>query len=420
MFDYQLKALEKFKKLRVAALFMEMGTGKTRTAKELARQVQDKIDAVLWLAPKSTINNLKKELDQTDQLNVPIYTMGYETIASSDKTYLEMLEKMNDYRKNNGLRIFLVCDESLYVKNGETKRWRRVNHIRQEFADYVCLLNGTPMTRDEMDIYWQMAILSPKIIGLSENQYKNTMFTKFINKATGAVWYKSCTKNVAWLRSRIAPYVYECDLNIPIRLIEDNISIAPSEWVKDRYRERKRELLRKVKEQVSTDSIIEGLTALKSIASNDWYKNTVIGEQITDMGKRCLVFCCYRTEQEQLSKKIKNGYYLINGDTPSDERKQIIEEWENNEKPLLITFGCGAFGLNLQATDTIIMASLPWDYGQYNQAIHRAYRTGQSSSEVKVIRYKTRLGISNLVDDCLWRKMTLADVIKHTDWESQI
>lgn len=414
MFENQIVALNKFKELRVAALFMEMGTGKTRAALELARQAIDDFDEVLWLAPKSTLNNLHRELDKYDPLPKPIRTIGYETLASSDRAYLQVLDRLDNRRT----RLFLVCDESLYLKNGETKRWRRVNNIRQKYANYVVLLNGTPVSRDEMDIYWQMAIMSPQIIGLSESAYRNTMFTKFVNKATGQVWYKGCSKNIAWLKSRIAPYVYECDLTLPINVIEETRPIRVTEWTRELYRRNKSELLKSIAD-FDDALIMEYLGRMKMIAATDNAKNDEIAEMLTGMNKRCLVFCEYRAEQDRIAKMVKNGYDVINGDTSQSDRNSIIARWEQGSYPLLITYGCGAYGLNLQATDTIVMASLPWDYATYSQAIHRAYRAGQTS-DVKVIKYKPRLGISNLVEECLWRKTTLADLIRDTDWESQL
>ncbi|MCT7794652.1 MAG: DEAD/DEAH box helicase family protein [Lactobacillus crispatus] len=48
----QKKAIEKLEKLRVGALFMEPGTGKTRTAVELINS--SKTDYVLFLVPFQT------------------------------------------------------------------------------------------------------------------------------------------------------------------------------------------------------------------------------------------------------------------------------------------------------------------------------------------------------------------------------
>jgi len=48
LMKHQADAVEKLLPLRVGALFMEMGTGKSRTAIEFARLRQRKISRVLW------------------------------------------------------------------------------------------------------------------------------------------------------------------------------------------------------------------------------------------------------------------------------------------------------------------------------------------------------------------------------------
>ena len=60
----QKAAFDKLSRLRCGALFMEAGTGKTRTAIELVRSKISVIDKVLWLAPASLLNtnNYKKRL----------------------------------------------------------------------------------------------------------------------------------------------------------------------------------------------------------------------------------------------------------------------------------------------------------------------------------------------------------------------
>lgn len=411
MFEDQLKALEKFSELKVAALFMEMGTGKTRTALELARNAKG-ITEVLWLGPKSTLKNVQQEISKYEPLNVPISFLGYETLASSDKTYLELLNRL----ENENPVLFLVCDESLFLKNGRTKRWQRVNQIRTKFAEYVVLLNGTPVSRDEMDLFWQMEILSPQIIGMTEPEFRRTMFTKFVNNITHQVWYKSCHKNVAWLKSRIAPYVFECDLNIPVHLIHHNESVDVSMDTRESYSSEKRELLRSIRNWDDI-LIIKSLSRMKMIGALDDNKILKTVELIRKLEKP-LVFCEYLEEQDSLFNKL-DRCLIINSSINQLDRNLIIRRWENENLPLLITFGCGAFGLNLQATNSLVMSSLPWNYSTYSQALHRAFRIGQTK-DVAVYKFEPRLGISKIVDECLWKKITLAELIKTTDWESML
>ena len=47
---------------RVGALFMEMGTGKSRTAVELAKLRAGKINRVVWLCPVSLKTTVKHEI----------------------------------------------------------------------------------------------------------------------------------------------------------------------------------------------------------------------------------------------------------------------------------------------------------------------------------------------------------------------
>ena len=68
-FDKQAPGLpgecgRKIEKVKVGALFMEQGTGKTITALELCRLrlKAGKVTHILWLCPCSTKQNLKDEL----------------------------------------------------------------------------------------------------------------------------------------------------------------------------------------------------------------------------------------------------------------------------------------------------------------------------------------------------------------------
>ncbi|MGH0051941.1 MAG: DEAD/DEAH box helicase family protein, partial [Sphaerochaetaceae bacterium] len=61
LLPHQKAAAQKLKGLRVGALFMEMGTGKTVTAMELIRQRWDKIDKVVYFTPVNLKLSVKYE-----------------------------------------------------------------------------------------------------------------------------------------------------------------------------------------------------------------------------------------------------------------------------------------------------------------------------------------------------------------------
>ncbi|PJH58710.1 hypothetical protein CVR97_28315, partial [Salmonella enterica subsp. enterica serovar Typhimurium] len=98
---------------------MEQGTGKTRTAIELIESTDSTF--VLFLCPFSTKHNLKQEIDKWG-LSKEYMIVAYETISSSDVQYLDLLEVIESIQGN----IFIVADESIFIKNEETKRFDRV------------------------------------------------------------------------------------------------------------------------------------------------------------------------------------------------------------------------------------------------------------------------------------------------------
>ena len=404
-------AVRKFAKQRAAALFMEMGTGKTLAALELARLHQNRYDILLWLAPVSTLKNAEAEITKQGGINKPIIYKGYESIASSDRIYLELLNGLKDKR------IFLVCDESLFLKNGRTKRWQRANNIRRDYAEFVVLLNGTPMSRDEMDIFWQMELLSPLVLKMTENEYRSALFTKVTVKRQGEKkhsYYKRCQINLAWLKARIEPYVFECDLQLPVVLEEKEETIRVSAYTEGIYDELKRDLLRAMKDY-DEYQIMAALSKMKCVVACDRQKNDAIAKAIAD--KHILVFCEYRDELARIASQTKNGVFAINGDTAIPERDKIINEWKASSKPLVTMTACSSYGLNLQEAEGVVFASLPWDYATYTQALHRVYRTGQTAKTVEVIRYIQRIGIMRMVEECLWRKTTLAKFVREMDWK---
>src|SRR5690606_2158590 len=59
---YQQEAVAKLLPSRVGALFMDMGTGKTRTAIEFVRIRQNKIDRVVWFCPVSLKETIRAEI----------------------------------------------------------------------------------------------------------------------------------------------------------------------------------------------------------------------------------------------------------------------------------------------------------------------------------------------------------------------
>ena len=60
MVNNQELAFEKLSRLKVGALFMEMGTGKTKIALDLIASKAHKVSYILWICPFSIKNEIEE------------------------------------------------------------------------------------------------------------------------------------------------------------------------------------------------------------------------------------------------------------------------------------------------------------------------------------------------------------------------
>ena len=155
LLPHQEKAVDKLKKIKVGALYMEQGTGKTRTTLELIsmRLSSAKVDVALWLCPCSVKRNLREDLTYyCGGFPRDVVVRGIESLSSADLLYMKLLEMVNRYR------VFLVVDESNLTKNKDAIRTQRVIELASHCA-YKLVLNGTPISKNEADMFAQWYVL---------------------------------------------------------------------------------------------------------------------------------------------------------------------------------------------------------------------------------------------------------------------
>lgn len=192
MYKHQLDAFSFIENKDVFALFMEMGTGKSKVTVAKTHQLYIKglIDCVLIISP----NAVKPQwVEEQFPLHYPnIDWNGYVwdgagTIKSrdtflkgcADKTRLFVVSVNVEAFQSDSIdiyvrallkerRLFVVIDESTRIKNGRRKPSRgkragakRTNKILDYFADvkYKAILTGTPTPRNPFDLWSQFEFL---------------------------------------------------------------------------------------------------------------------------------------------------------------------------------------------------------------------------------------------------------------------
>lgn len=374
---------------------MDMGTGKTRVAIELAHSTD--CNYVLFLSPFSTKKNLQSEIIKWG-LQIDYSIIAYETLSASNRVYLETLDLIKDKR------LFIVADESIFIKNEESKRFRRLMRLA-EYSEYRLILNGTPITKSEWDLYNQMYFLSPRIIGMSRQEFLNTFFTRVRYKKKferPKEFYKLSEVNIDYLYKLIEPYVFKVELDFKHKISEYAGFIGFSKETYDKYEELKERLLQDLEDE---NLILNTLMYMKYVMFTDKRRCKLIADRIKG---HCIVFCRYLKEIEYISSEI--DCYVITGDTPENERAKITEAFKNDSKPLLMTFGTGAYGLNLQFCNRVVFASLTFDYGKVDQAKGRIRRLGQKR-DITYTYYKSFFGLYNMIENNIQNKENIKDLI---------
>lgn len=394
----QQKAFEKLSRLKVGALFMEMGTGKTKVALDLINSKIHKVNYVLWICPCS----LKSEIEAERQKWHPDLQMdivGCESIGSSDRIYLQTLKKVQENES-----VFIVVDESLKIKNRHAKRTQRILNMG-EYATYKLILNGTPVSKNILDIWTQMEFLSPKILDMYFNQFRDTYCEYYLRGKLKGKVKRHC--NIAHLMAKIEPYIFDCELEIDTKKHYHTRMYYLNRY--EEYEEYKYMFFEKYYNSEEDDLNFNAF----AMALQKWYcdfshtnKKQTLESLIDDINDKAIIFVRYLSS-------IPDGEQSITGADNEEARQDKIEAFRRGEfKTLYITYGCGAYGLNLQFCNNIIFSEHTWDYAQRIQAEARIYRIGQGSDVNYYDLYCGGVGLENLIKQCINRKSGLLDTVK--------
>jgi len=377
---------------RVGALFMEAGTGKTRVAVELVNRATD-TDCVLWVGPYRTIhpgNGLPSVVDEINKwggFRVPVRYVGIESLQSSDRIYLDFrhyIEQANC--------PYIIVDESLKIKNAEAKRTKRLLEMGQ-FARYKLILNGTPITRNLLDLWSQMEFISPKILNMGLAEFKNT-FCSYTTVTKYFGGHKSYTKefitgyeNIDYLYSLIRHYVYECDLTLQVKQLYSTLKYTLSDVHHEEYQFLKTKYL--------DDEMLM------------WKKNNIFLEMTQKMQH---IYCCTENKFEVLDKLF---------DTIEEDRTIIFCKYidsreaclERYPKATVLSYQRESLGLNLQYLCNTVYFDKNWDYALRIQSGRRTFRTGQEY-DCRYWDLTGDVGLEKLIDKNINKKTSMTEYFK--------
>jgi hypothetical protein len=389
LYPDQKRSIQKLSKVKVGAFFMEAGTGKTRPLVELVRILNPTF--VLYISPLRTIKtrlyseSVKYQVDLWGGFNCDVRFVGVETISLSDKVYLELNQLLS-----NSINPVIVVDESLKIKNIDAKRTKRCIQLGNK-CTYKFILNGTPLSKNLLDIYSQMEFLSPSILNMTFNQFKNTFceYKQFsIRKPGSRVEVKKewiiKYHNLDYLYRLIEPFIYEADLKLDVGLnfIDLRYNLSPND----------KENHTRIMDKVLNDEWLRAkpnffLHLTQKLQHNYSLspEKISITKELLRLYPNTLVVAKFISTQNKLKELFPNARIL---------------SWQKH-----------SFGLNLQEYNTMILFDQHWDYALFEQIIRRIYRSNQKNN-CTIWRLIGDVGLERLMLENVDKKRNLLQAFK--------
>lgn len=430
LLPHQQAAVDKVLPVRVSGLFMDMGTGKTRTTIELARLRAAKIDHVIWLCPVSLKETVRREIlkhtdctaaeicvfdSKTNSANVPRnamwYIVGVESLSSSTRVVLAASAVITE-------RSFVVMDESSYIKGHLATRTKRAT-VLAEKARYRSILTGTPLSQGIVDLFSQMYFLSPKILGYRSFLSFEANHLEYHPQHPGLVVR---SHNVPYLVEKIKPYVYQCTkdecLSIPHKIfktvwcgLSDGQEAAYSE-AKDRFFRDLEDLQNRYFDIKKNDlpesffvrasllmfrlfsqlqTIVCGFQNIRdesgAVVMHE-YENERISLLLDIVAgipekDKIIIWAKYQHSIAEIAAALAEKYGVdavaeFHGKLSSEQRDEKLNLFQNGARFLIATQSAGGHGLNLQFCHWQIFYANGFKYSERLQAEDRCHRHGQT------------------------------------------
>jgi SNF2 family DNA or RNA helicase len=410
-FPFQLDGMAFLVPRHGAVLADEMGLGKSMQAISSIRLLVRSGEArkVLVVCPKGLVSNWTRELaDWAPEILVAViegdpqrrrwqWTLADVPVKVAN---YEVLVRDRDLVAELGLSFDLVVlDEAQRIKNRSSQTSEAVRSVsrRRSWA-----LTGTPVENSADDL-----------VGIFEFVAPGHINDRMAPKAMGAAVADHVLRRT---KDKVLK-------DMPPRLNRDERIELTAEQ-RETYRRAEDEgvlRLSALGEEATIQNVFELVLRLKQICNFDTFTGQSAKldcleadlEEIHASGKKALVFSQWVETLGRLGDKLARfGALEYHGGMSTAARDECIRRFRHEKKHsvLLLSYGAGAVGLNLQFSQYVFLYDRWWNPAVEDQAINRAHRIGAAGA-VTVTRFLAANTIEERIDEVLRRKRDLSDTI---------
>ena len=425
-YAHQLKALEMSWKKEVFALFMEMGTGKSKVLLDNISMLYDqgKINGALIVAPKGVYKNWleseipthlvdhiqkkavlwqalinKKQQAKLDTLfkpEVDLHILIMNVEAFSTKKGLDFAAKFLSC--HNAL---VAIDESTTIKNPSAQRTKNIQRL-SKLSKYRRILTGSPVTKSPLDLYTQCEFLDEYLLDFSSYYAFRTRYAlmKTANFNGRSVQLVVGYRNLAELSETVKKFSYrvlkdDC-LDLPPKtFMKRIIQLSPEQ--KRLYEQMKSMALAELNgKMLTTFNAVTQIMRLQQITCGHFkadddsiqeIKNNRITELMSvleEVEGKAVIWAHWRHDIATIVREIEKEYpgsvMTYYGDTTTDDRQKAIREMQDPESKIRFLVGTpqtGGYGITLTGASTMIYYSNGYDLEKRQQSEARIDRIGQ-------------------------------------------
>ncbi len=407
-FPYQYEGIGWLFSHSSALLADEMGLGKTMQTITAIRLLVRGGQArrVLLVCPKPLLPNWQREFrtwaeelpfvvveGDTDRRKltytmpgVPVLIANYESLVRDFAAFNE-----GEFPKFD----LVVLDEAQRIKNrtSRTAETMRALPRRRSWA-----LTGTPIENRPEELgalYEFIEVIPPN--GTPDLKQLQTLAKEFILRRTKDLVMK----------------------DMPPRLDRDEIlELSPGQrYAYDQAEKEGIVHLNELGDQISVQHVFELVLRLKQITNWDPLTNESTKldrldadmEEIAASGGKAILFSQWTKTIDWLASRMEPyGALVYHGGVPTKQREPILDQFKHDPDKhiLLMSYGTGAVGLNLQFAGYVFLYDRWWNPAIEDQAINRAHRIG-CKSQVIVTRFICKDTIEERIDRVLREKREL-------------
>lgn len=466
-FAHQLKALSRSQGLREFALFMEMGTGKSKVFIDEIAWLYGKglIDAVIVWANKGCYKNwVNTEFPAHLPAHIPYQMTYWDSAASTtlQASYVKLMKPFTGlkilvmniealaYEKATKFatafckmhRVYGVVDESTSIKNRKAKRTISVVEIGS-YCKYRRIATGSPVTNNPLDLYSQAAFLGTHLLGFSSFYAFRARYAEMVQITLGSRSFKKVKQfqHLDELTRKIQPWSFrvlkrDC-LDLPEKIYEYR-EVELTDEQKRAYATMKKSAFVELDGSFATVQLaLTKILRLHQIVCGNLKDDDginhalpnnripVLLDTIEEGSGKFIIYATYIHDlqaiiaslSEEYGKQSVVGYY---GETSKVDRDIAVKRFqEDPECRFFVANRTGAYGLTLTAAETVIYYSNDYNLEVRLQGEDRAHRIGQRHN-VTYIDLICRGTVDEKIIQALRGKKAIADLVTGDGWREWI